>query len=249
MVFIPKIAGASVECFCWAWYDRLREAFMNIFLLLAILFAALEALALWKYWLRLEYIAKPAVMIILFIWLLTSTGLSGATLWFGVGIIFSLTGDVLLMLSLDRFFLFGLVAFLLAHVAYVIGFNIPLPAFSVWGIVFAVMISLGGARIIRRIVDALASKGQARMRIPIIVYSMVISIMLLSAMLKLMDITWGATAAVLISGGAFLFYISDIILAWNKFVAPIQHGRNYNIAAYHLGQIMLIAGVIAQFGK
>ena len=111
------------------------------------------------------------------------------------------------------------------------------------------MISLGGARIIRRIVDALASKGQARLRIPIIVYSMVISIMLLSAMLKLMDITWGAAAAVLISGGAFLFYISDIILAWNKFVAPIQHGRIYNIAAYHLGQIMLIAGVIAQFGK
>jgi len=50
------------------------------------------------------------------------------------------------------------------------------------------------------------------------------------------------------SGGAFLFYISDIILAWNKFVAPIQYGRIYNIAAYHLGQIMLIAGVIAQFG-
>jgi len=152
------------------------------------------------------------------------------------------------MLSLDRFFLFGLIAFLLAHLAYVIGFNIPLPEFSLWGIVFAVMVSLGGARVIRRIVDALPSKGQARMRMPIIVYSTVISIMLLSAMIKLMDITWNANAALLVSGGAFLFYISDIILAWNKFVAPIQYGRIYNIAAYHLGQIMLIAGVIAQFG-
>ncbi len=221
---------------------------MNIFLLFAILFAALESLALWKYWLKLEYIAKPAVMITLFIWLFTSVGLNNVSLWFGLGIIFSLTGDVLLMLSLDRFFLFGLVAFLLAHLAYVIGFNIPLPEFSLWGIVFAVMVSLGGARIIRRILDALASKGQARMRMPIIVYSTVISIMLLSAMIKLMDITWDANAALLVSGGAFLFYISDIILAWNKFVTPIQHGRIYNIAAYHLGQIMLIAGVIAQFG-
>ena len=130
-----------------------------------------------------------------------------------------------------------------------IGFNIPLPAFSSWGIVFAVMISLGGTRIIRRILDALASKGQSRMRMPIIVYSTVISIMLLSAMMKLMDMTWDANAALFVSGGAFLFYISDIILAWNKFVSPIQHGRIYNIAAYHLGQIMLIAGVIAQFGK
>ena len=220
---------------------------MNIFLLFAILFAALESLALWKYWLKLEYIAKPAVMISLFLWLFTSTGLNGALLWFGLGIILSLAGDVLLMLSLDRFFLFGLVAFLLAHLAYVIGFNIPLPEFSLWGIVFAVMVSLGGARVIRRIVDALPSRGQARMRMPIIVYSTVISIMLLSAMMKLMDLTWNANAALLVSGGAFLFYISDIILAWNKFVAPIQYGRIYNIAAYHLGQIMLIAGVIAQF--
>ena len=221
---------------------------MNIFLLFAILFAALESLALWKYWLKLEYIAKPGVMVALFLWLFTSAGLNGALLWFGLGLIFSLAGDVLLMLSLERFFLIGLVAFLLAHLAYVIGFNIPLPEFSFWGIVFAVMVSLGGARIIRRILDALASKGQARMRTPIIIYSTVISIMLLSAMIKLMDLTWDANAALLVSGGAFLFYISDIILAWNKFVAPIQHGRIYNIAAYHLGQIMLIAGVIAQFG-
>lgn len=222
---------------------------MNIFLFLAILFAALESLALWKRWLRLEYIAKPGVMVILFLWLQASVGLRDASLWFGLGLAFSLAGDVLLMLSLDRFFLVGLVAFLLAHAAYVIGFNSPMPEFSLWSVVFAVMVSLGGGRIIRRILDALAAKGQARLRAPIIIYSTVISIMLLSAMIKLMDITWGAGAALLVSGGAFLFYISDIILAWNKFVVPVQHGRIYNIAAYHLGQIMLIAGVIAQFGK
>jgi uncharacterized membrane protein YhhN len=220
---------------------------MNIFLLLAILFAALESLALWKTWPRLEYIAKPGVMISLFLWLFTTVGLGGASLWFGLGIVLSLAGDVLLMISLDRFFTFGLVAFLLAHIAYIIGFNIPLPEFSLWGIVFAVMVSLGGARIIRRILGAIAAKGQTRMRMPIIVYSTVISIMLLSAMIKLMDLTWDANAALWVSGGAFIFYISDIILAWNKFVSPIQHGRIYNIAAYHLAQIMLIAGVIAQF--
>jgi Predicted membrane protein len=222
---------------------------MDILPLIALGFAALEALALWKNWLRLEYVAKPAVMIMLFTWLLTSAGLNGALLWFGLGILLSLVGDVLLMISLDRMFLAGLVAFLLVHVTYVIGFNIPLPVFSAWGIVFAVMVSLGGARIIRRILDALAFKGQAAMRTPIIVYSLVISLMLLSAMMKLSDVTWDANAAVLVSVGAFLFYISDIILAWNKFVSPIQHGRIYNIAAYHLGQIALIAGVIVQFGR
>ncbi len=220
---------------------------MIIFLIVAFVFAALEALALQKNWFRLEVIAKPGVMITLFIWLFTSAGLSGALLWFGLGILLSLTGDVLLMISLDRFFLGGLVAFLLAHVAYIVGFNIPIPAMDFFGIIFAVMIGLGGARVIRRILDRLPATGQGRMRLPIIVYSAVISVMLLSAMMKLTDISWNASAAALVSVGAFLFYISDIILAWNKFVSPIKGGRIYNIGAYHLGQIALIAGVIAQF--
>ena len=218
---------------------------MNIFWIAAFIFAVLESLALWKKWLRLEYLAKPAVMIILFLWLWISTGLSGASLWFGLGILLSLTGDVLLMISLDRFFLAGLMVFLLAHAAYLVGFNIPIPEISAWGFVLAVMVGLGGTRAIRRILAAPV----ANMRIPIIIYGTVISLMLLSAMLKLTDITWNATAAALVSVGAFLFYISDIILAWNKFVSPIQHGRIYNIGAYHLGQIALIAGVIAQFGS
>jgi len=220
---------------------------MNIFLIATFVFAALEALALWKNSPRLEYIAKPAVMIALFIWLWTSAGLNGALLWFGLGILFSLAGDVLLMIALDRLFLAGLIAFLLAHVAYVIGFNTPFPALSTWGFILAFMIGISGVRVIRRIVDSLHSKGQAGLRIPIMLYALVISLMLLSAMLKLTDTSWQAGAALLVALGAFLFYLSDIILAWIKFVAPIQNGRIYNILAYHLGQIALIAGVVIQF--
>lgn len=220
---------------------------MYLFILAALVFAALEALALWKNWFWLEVIAKPGVMVVLFIGLFTSVGLNGPLLWFGMGILFSMAGDVFLMISLDRLFLAGLVAFLLAHVAYVIGFNLPLPALTSWGVILAILIGFGGARVIRRILSEAISKGQGRMRIPILLYSMVISLMLLSATMKLADLTWNAGAALLVSLGAFLFYLSDIILAWNKFVAPIQHGRIYNIAAYHLGQIALIAGVIAQY--
>jgi uncharacterized membrane protein YhhN len=220
-----------------------------MFLIAAFAFAALESLALWKKWMRLEYLAKPAVMVVLFLWLWTSTRLSGASLWFGLGILLSLTGDIFLMISLDRLFLAGLVAFLLAHLAYLIGFNIPIPEISAWGIFLAIIVGLGGMRTIRRIVAALTANGQGHMRIPIIIYGAIISLMLLSAMMKLSDVTWNANAAVLVSVGAFLFYVSDIILAWHKFVFPIQNGRIYNIGAYHLGQTMLIAGVIAQFGS
>ena len=85
------------------------------------------------------------------------------------------------------------------------------------------------------------------MRMPILVYSIMILLMVVSAMVKLTDVNWKAGAALLVSAGAFLFYMSDIILAWNKFVAPVPYGRIYNIAAYHLGQIALIAGVVMQY--
>ncbi|MHB8779010.1 MAG: lysoplasmalogenase [Anaerolineales bacterium] len=220
---------------------------MTILLIAALVFGVLNLLAVAKNWLRLESITKPAVMLALFFWLWMSTGLNGPLFWFGLGILFSLLGDVLLMISLDRLFLAGLVAFLLAHVAYVIGFNIPVPGMSAWGIALAVIIGVGGARVIRRIMDPLAAKGQGHMRMPILVYSIMISLLVLSAMLKLTDADWKAGAALLVSVGAFLFYISDIILAWNKFVALVPHGRIYNIAAYHLGQIALIAGVVMQY--
>lgn len=222
---------------------------MTLFLIAALVFAGLESLALKKQWFALEIVAKPGVMIVLFVALFTTTGLEGARFWFGLGILLSLVGDVFLMLSVDRFFMAGLISFLLAHLAYIVGFNIPLPEVSAWGLVLAIMIGWGGVRVIRRIVDSLSAKGQTRLRIPVLVYALVISLMLLSAALKLTDLSWNAGASLLVSIGAFLFYISDIILAWNKFVAPIQNGRIYNIGAYHLGQIALIAGVLIQFGS
>jgi len=71
---------------------------------------------------------------------------------------------------------------------------------------------------------------------------------LFAAMSTLFDPAWKTGAALFVSLGAFSFYISDVILAWNKFVAPIRNGRVFNIVTYHLGQIGLIAGVVSQFG-
>ena len=222
---------------------------MNIFLLVALLFAALEIFAVQKRQTRWEYIAKPLVMLALFLWLWTSTTLSGAALWFAVGILFSLFGDVLLVVPREPLFIFGLIAFLLAHLSYIIGFNMPLPPLTAWGFLLAIMIAWGGSRIIWRIITPLAAQGQLHLRLPILIYAVTISIMLLSALIKLTDLSWSANAALLVGVGAFLFYISDLILAWNKFVTPIQNGPLYNITSYYLGQILLIAGVVLQYHR
>jgi uncharacterized membrane protein YhhN len=80
-----------------------------------------------------------------------------------------------------------------------------------------------------------------------LIYGMVISIMLLSALLTLYNKEWGTLAAGLVAAGASLFFFSDVILAWNKFVSPIKNGRVVNVILYHLGQISLAVGVILQF--
>lgn len=222
---------------------------MVFWLFLAILFAALEALALTKNLPALERVAKPAVVICLFIWLYVNTGLQGSTFWFGVGLLFSLAGDVLLMFSLDRMFLFGLGAFLLAHSSYIAGFKDQYLSASggLLLVVFVLMLSM--VRLIRRIISSIRAKGQNRLVVPVIVYSTALTIMLLGAMTTIFDPAWTTGASFLVSAGAFLFFVSDIVLAWNKFVAPIRNGRRLNIALYHLGQIGLIAGIIGQFGS
>ena len=221
---------------------------MNIWLILAFVFAVLESVALRKQLNKLEYVAKPAVMICLFVWLYLNTGLQGRTLWFGIGIVFSLVGDVLLMISLDRMFIFGLVVFLFAHIAYLLGFQNELMNITSWSVLLIVILSISAVRVMRRIVSAIRGKGQTRLVNPVIVYSTVITVMLYAAMTTLSNPSWKAGASLLVSVGAFLFYVSDLILAWNKFVSPIKNGRILNIAAYHLGQIGLIAGVINQLG-
>jgi uncharacterized membrane protein YhhN len=221
---------------------------MYLWLILALLFAVLEAVAVARYVQKLEYIAKPAVMVCLFLWLYSSTGLSGNSFWFGAGIMFSLVGDVLLMVARGSRFLFGLIAFLFAHIAYITGFGKEVITISAWSLIALMFIAMGASRLLWRITGAMRAKGNARLILPVTIYGAILSVMLYAAMSTMYDPVWKTKAALFVGLGAFLFWISDLILAWNKFVTPIPNGRVLNIMMYHLGQIGLIAGVISQFG-
>jgi len=221
---------------------------MYIWLVLALLFAGLEALAVWKGWRRLELLTKPAVMVCLFLWVILGTGLQDSMLWFGLGILFSLAGDMLLLAPQDRMFIAGLVAFLLTHICYLLGFQEQLLHPRLWTLIVIFFILLNGIRLLRRITSAMHTSRQAALVKPIILYGLVISLMLAAAMSTLSDPAWKAGSALLVSAGAFLFWASDLMLAWNKFVSPLKRGRLPIMVAYQLGQIALIAGVISQFG-
>jgi uncharacterized membrane protein YhhN len=218
-----------------------------VWLILALIAALFEAFAVQKQNHKWELFAKPAVMILLLVWLYTSIGFQGEALWFGLGLLFSLIGDVLLLNSTDQMFVWGVFAFLLTHVFYLIGFQNELLHFTAWSFVLLFFIYINGLRLLRRIVGSMRVKAFDRLIAPVIVYGVVISLMLYAAMSTIFDPAWKTRAALLVSVGAFLFYLSDLILAWNKFVSPLRIRRIPSILAYHLGQIGLIAGVINHF--
>ncbi len=193
-----------------------------------------------------EYIAKPGVMVLLLIWLYQVSGFSGALVWFAMGLVFSLAGDIFLMLPREQF-IAGLISFLLAHIAYIVGFFQSQVALNLPGLIIAVVIALVMLRLYRSIAAGLDRSGKSALKPPVLVYSLVISIMLLLALLTMTGEQWQTVPALLVSAGALLFFISDALLAWNKFVTPLHQGRFISIIPYHLGQTLLTIGAALHY--
>ncbi len=218
----------------------------NSLLITTLMVAMLDWLAVAKKWKRLEYYAKPGVMLFLLAWLWSVSGFIGYLAWFALGLFFSLSGDVFLMLRHERF-IAGLISFLLAHIAYTIGFTEAIPPFTLISFLIAVVVGISSVRIYRGVSNALVASGESKLKIPVLMYTIVISAMLFSALLTLERPEWSMLSSLIVSLGAVLFYLSDAFLAWNKFVQPVRHGRLIVIISYHLGQILIVIGAVTHY--
>lgn len=193
---------------------------------------------------RLEYIFKPATLVAVLIgaWLLTREPHDAwQARFFLLGLAFSLAGDVFLMLPGERFFLPGLAVFLLAHLCYIVGLNPTLPPCP--ALVFLVVVAVVGVTLDRPIVAGLRRQGQTAMLVPVAIYSLVLGLMLFSAWATLFRPEWTPPRQALVITGASLFFASDAMLAWNRFVAPSFWLRMLVIVTYHLGQMALVTSI------
>jgi uncharacterized membrane protein YhhN len=213
-----------------------------------IVLAILNWWAAVKDWKMLDYITKPATMLALIAWMVFEVGTSGPLILFTLGFLASMIGDVCLMLPRDLF-IGGLVAFLIAHVCYIIGFNFQAPPVTVVTVLMTVGVAFIAWMVIRPLRAGLLAKGQKPLLQPVQIYAGVISLMLLSALVTLVRANWGTIPAVLASLGAALFFLSDTLLAWNRFVTPISRASLKVRVTYHLGQILIAVGVAVQFMK
>jgi uncharacterized membrane protein YhhN len=205
--------------------------------------ACLDWLALARGWVRIDYLAKPGAMLTLIAWLWLYVQPNPGTLavWISIGLIFSLIGDVLLMLPHEQF-IGGLIAFFISHLVYILALNPTFPPLNGPVLALALVVSILWWVVIRPIRTGLFSSNKEKLVPPILAYTLVISLMMLSAWITVLRDGWPLLAAVLIASGATSFFLSDLLLAWNRFVRPIRSARFYVRILYHLGQIALTAG-------
>ena len=207
---------------------------------LGLILAVVDWIAVIRESRRLEYAAKPAtlVAIIAGAWLLAlQTGGDRLAWWFVSALAFSLLGDILLMLPGDRWFALGLGAFLIAQICYVTGLTPTLPPVgSLWLIIVIAALDLF---VLPKIVCGVRDCGAPELRAPVVVYGIMLSLTLFSGWATWFRPSWSNGARLLASAGVALFFSSDLMLAWNRFVHRSRALHVAVIVAYHLAQLAL----------
>ena len=154
-----------------------------------------------------------------------------------VGLILGAIGDVALLSSSKRGFLAGLGSFLAGHLAYVIAFATLVPL-AAWVNPLAIAPIIAAAIALAWLWPHLGS-----MRVPVIAYVAIISLMVVGAIAVWQRHGLPTSNAVLI--GALLFFASDLAVARDKFVAPGVINKLWGLPAYYGGQLLLAWAVIA----
>lgn len=176
---------------------------------------------------QLSLLSKGIPVIALLLWLRQAPA-GTYRRWIGIGLVFSLAGDILLDWPGDLF-VFGLGAFLLGHLAYLRAYcsdswQPALPA-------LLLALIAGGAMF-----AVLASSGLGELLIPVACYATAISLMLWRALARLGHPQLQPRSTWLAAGGAALFVLSDSLIGIDRFVASFDAAPYAIILTYWLGQ-------------
>ena len=190
----------------------------------------------------LQYIFKPLICPVLIGYFLFSVNGINTQLkkWIIAALFFSWGGDVLLIFQGQKniFFLLGLTSFLLAHIFYIVFLqNIRLAEKTHSNILLLLIVVIYYAVLISWLSPYLGD-----MKLPVRIYGVVISLMLLLAMHMLFIKNKISGKWMMI--GAVLFVISDSVLAVNKFYQPFSGASLIIMLAYGLAQLFIIEGAI-----
>ena len=190
----------------------------------------------------LIYVAKPLIVIALILYFLSATkGIQNGFIIIIVrALIFSWLGDLVLMFDSfnKNIFLIGLLAFLFAHLIYIRFFSLVRMGEKIKlkpGLILLVVVYYSG-------LIFLLFNDLQELKIPVMVYGIVISIMFLLALHMLF--IKNKEAGNLMMLGALLFVASDSILAINKFYESFEYAGIAIMLTYAIAQLLITLGAV-----
>jgi uncharacterized membrane protein YhhN len=185
---------------------------------------------------RTEHWAKPATLVALIVAaLVLGAADDAAGRWMLVALVFGLAGDVFLLERSDTRFRLGLAAFLVGHLAFVVAFTRLGLDPRGWN--YLAFLVLGGCLIsTRQVAASTYLRGGLPLAVPVGVYTVVIGAMVIYAF---------TTGVPLIAVGATIFAVSDTVLARDRFVRPWDRAQLLVMVTYHVGQALIVAGILA----
>jgi len=157
------------------------------------------------------------------------------------GLIFSLIGDVLLLW--DHLFIYGIGAFFIAQACYIIGYKFAQES----------TINLRNVNFIRTFmynfpiyflgafVYYLCSPELGPLKIPVVFNTLVITSMVGTARERFGKCNTTSFWQVFI--GSLLFFLSDGVIALNKFYQPIADAGLLIMGMYAVGQLLIVMGI------
>jgi uncharacterized membrane protein YhhN len=218
---------------------------------LAVLTAVIDWIGVGARRAWLEYIGKPLTIVLLIAWLIVGAGAETSfavpTVFVLAALLFSLVGDILLMLPSGRF-ASGLVLFLLAHLSYIVAFSWGRGRLAPGEWLVGAGITILLAILLPPVRSGLRRSGHPRLVIPVAIYAVVLGVMLWTSVGTLLHTSWLAAGAAWIAFGGLAFFASDLSLVWNRFVAPLPGRRVTTHVLYHIAQLALTGGVLVALG-
>jgi len=226
------------------WQNKSNTFVISFFLLLLI-----DVVSVAGGFQHIHFWTKPLLMPVLAIFLATRLKGNNSSVWYFTlaGILFAWAGDIFLLFEYKNpsFFLFGLGSFLATHICYILLFKKLLKTYPGWWVKKGwLWMAVVGYAVILMVILWHSLGG---MKIPVTVYALCISVMvILSLRLQpgMENMTW-----IYFSLGAFLFFISDSILALNKFLQPVELAGPAIMLTYGLAQYLITAGTVKYFGS
>jgi len=181
------------------------------------------------------YVFKPLTMVFIILLALQGARPDASLYKYAIlaGLGFSLVGDIFLMLPLKRV-IAGLVSFLVAHLCYIVAFSAGIHL-SVSGFLLALFL------LYVIIMFAVLFPHLGKMKLPVLVYELVIVMMAWRAVERWVQI--GDAGALLALAGALLFVISDSVWAINRFVRRYKSAQALILSSYFCAQWLIALSV------